>query len=60
MIIGIPKEIKPSEYRVACGPNVVREIILHGHKVLVEKDAGLASGFTDEDYRNESLILYIK
>lgn len=53
MIIGIPKEVKPNEYRVACGPNVVREIISHGHRVLIEKDAGLGSGFTDEDYREQ-------
>ena len=51
MIIGIPKEIKPNEYRVACSPNIVREIIANGHRVIVEKGAGLASGFTDEDYR---------
>lgn len=51
MIIGIPKEIKPHEYRVACDPNGVKEIVSRGNKVLVEKNAGLGSGFTDEDYK---------
>lgn len=57
MIVGIPKEIKPNEYRVSCGPSGVREIISHGHKVLVEKDAGLGSGFTDEDYKNQGATI---
>ncbi|HAE92473.1 MAG TPA: alanine dehydrogenase [Tissierella sp.] len=53
MIIGIPKEIKPNEYRVACDPNGVKEIISRGHEVLIEKNAGLGSGFTDEDYKEQ-------
>ncbi|MDU5082090.1 alanine dehydrogenase [Tissierella carlieri] len=51
MKIGIPKEIKPYEYRVACDPNGVKEIVNKGHKVLVERNAGIGSGFTDEDYK---------
>lgn len=50
MIIGIAKEIKNNEYRVACTPNGVKEFIKRGHTVLVEKDAGLGSGFSDKDY----------
>ena len=50
MQIGIPKEIKPSEKRVAATPAGVRAFVVHGHKVLVEKDAGLGSGFRNEEY----------
>lgn len=57
MIIGIPKEIKANEYRVACDPNGVKEIISRGHQVLVEKNAGLGSGFTDEDYKNQGATI---
>lgn len=57
MIIGIPKEIKENEYRVACDPNGVKEIVNRGHKVLVEKDAGLGSVFTDDDYKEQGAII---
>ncbi len=50
MQIGIPKEIKPSEKRVAATPAGVRALSAHGHKVYVEKDAGMGSGFRDEEY----------
>jgi alanine dehydrogenase len=50
MLIGVPKEIKVHEYRVGLTPSGVRELIAHGHKVLVESRAGLAIGFTDEQY----------
>lgn len=53
MKIGIPKEIKPNEYRIACDPNGVKEIVNNGHQVIVEKDAGTGSGFTDDDYENQ-------
>ncbi|MFT6077202.1 MAG: alanine dehydrogenase [Myxococcota bacterium] len=52
MLIGIPKEIKNHEYRVAATPSGVREMVLAGHQVLVEKSAGEAIGFTDEQYVN--------
>ena len=48
--IGIPKEIKDKEGRVALQPDGAAELTHHGHQVLVEKDAGLASGFKDEEY----------
>ncbi len=51
MIIGIPREIKPREYRVAQPPHGVRELVRHGHTVLVERGAGRGSGFDDEAYR---------
>jgi alanine dehydrogenase len=50
MIIGVPKEIKNNENRVALTPAGVVSFLNTGHTVLVEKDAGLGSGFTNEDY----------
>ena len=50
MIIGIPKEIKNNENRVAMTPAGVHELVKHGHTVLVQKTAGEGSGFSDEDY----------
>ncbi|MFD0620244.1 alanine dehydrogenase [Paenibacillus sp. GCM10027629] len=50
MIIGIPKEIKNNENRVALTPAGVVSFVNAGHKVLVEKNAGVGSGFTNEDY----------
>jgi len=50
MIIGVPKEIKDYEYRVAMVPDGVNEFVRKGHSVLVEKGAGLGSGIKDEDY----------
>jgi alanine dehydrogenase len=51
MIIGVAKEIKPHEYRVALTPDGVRQLIGDGHRVLVEFDAGSGSGFDDQQYR---------
>ena len=45
MIIGIPKEIKQDEYRVSFIPVGVEEMMAKGHTVLVEKGAGMGSGF---------------
>nr|WGD99876.1 alanine dehydrogenase [Bacillus velezensis] len=50
MIIGVPKEIKNNENRVALTPGGVSQLIGNGHRVLVESGAGLGSGFTNEDY----------
>jgi alanine dehydrogenase len=50
MIIGVPKEIKNNENRVALTPSGVISFLNAGHKVLVEKDAGIGSSFTNEDY----------
>ncbi len=51
MIIGIPKEIKKDEYRVAILPSGVESLVKHKHKVLVEKNAGLGSGISNEDFK---------
>ncbi len=51
MIIGIPKEIKDNEYRVAQTPGGVELLVQHGHRVLVQAGAGEGSGFSDEEYR---------
>ena len=52
MVIGIPKEIKEQEYRVALLPSAAYQLIKHGHTVLVESGAGAGIGFGDEDYRH--------
>ena len=51
MLVGVPKEIKPQEHRVGLVPGSVREIIRAGGHVLVEKNAGIGIGITDEHYR---------
>lgn len=50
MIIGVPKEIKNNEFRVAMTPGGVREFVAHGHTVLVEASAGEGSSFADGEY----------
>ncbi len=50
MVIGIPKEIKPQENRVGCIPSNVRQLVEHGHTVLVQQGAGLGSGLSDQEY----------
>ncbi|MBN8898247.1 MAG: alanine dehydrogenase, partial [Rhodospirillales bacterium] len=51
MKVGVPKEIKTHEYRVGMTPAGVRELMLHGHQVTVEHDAGLGIGSDDAAYR---------
>ncbi len=53
MIVGVPKEIKNNESRVALTPAGVLEMKKHGHTVYVQTKAGLGSGFTDTDYRKQ-------
>jgi alanine dehydrogenase len=50
MLVGVPKEIKTQEYRVGLVPSSVRELVHHGHKVLVQTGAGLGIGFDDKAY----------
>lgn len=50
MNIGVPKEIKPQEYRVSVTPGAVQTLVEAGHRVLVERGAGAGSSFTDEEY----------
>lgn len=53
MRVSIPREIKNNEFRVAITPAGVRELVGAGHDVLVETQAGVGSGISDEDYRAE-------
>ncbi len=50
MIIGVPKEIKEQEYRVALLPSAAYQLIKRGHQVLVEQGAGAGAGYPDADY----------
>jgi alanine dehydrogenase len=50
MLIGVPREVKTHEYRVGLIPGNVRELVHHGHKVVVETGAGVAIGFDDAAY----------
>src|SRR5260370_42288559 len=51
MLVGVPKEIKDSEYRVGLVPSTVRELTLNGHRAMVEQNAGSGAGITDADYQ---------
>jgi alanine dehydrogenase len=50
MKVGIPREVKNNEYRVAITPAGVNELVRHGHDVYVEREAGVGSSITDADY----------
>ena len=50
MIVGVPSEVKPDEYRVAITPIGVRELSEHGHDVLIQRGAGEGSAIADSDY----------
>jgi alanine dehydrogenase len=50
MLIGVPKEVKNNEFRVGLTPTSVREVVAHGHEVLVESNAGIGIGRSDDDY----------
>ena len=52
MLVGVPKEIKADEYRVGLVPSAVRELVAHGHKVLVERGAGTGAGLADAAYES--------
>lgn len=51
MIIGVPKEIKDHEYRIAATPGGVCDLVDAGHRVLIETQAGMGSGFSNEEYQ---------
>src|SRR5207247_9460292 len=53
MLIGVPREIKRDEYRVALLPVGVEELTRAGHKVLIESNAGVGSGIPDAEYEAE-------
>ena len=50
MLVGIPKETKDNEFRVGMTPAAAAELVHHGHSVIVERNAGVGSGSSDEEY----------
>jgi alanine dehydrogenase len=57
MIVGVPKEIKQQEYRVALLPGGVYQLLKRGHTVVVERGAGVGSGYPDADYETAGATL---
>src|ERR1700756_3993449 len=57
MKIGVPKEIKEQENRVAVLPSVVYQLTRHGHVVYVERDAGVGAGYPDSEYEQAGAIM---
>lgn len=57
MIVGVPKEIKTGEKRVALTPQGVDALVSHHHRILVERGAGVGSGFSDEEYQKAGALL---
>ena len=51
MLVGVPKEIKNHEYRVGLTPGSVRELVRYGQEVIIETNAGMGIGMSDDDYR---------
>ncbi len=60
MIIGVPKEIKDNEYRVGVVPGGVEELRAAGHRVLIEKGAGLGSGISDAEFKEAGADIVLK
>ena len=50
MKVGVPKEVKNHEYRVAITPIGVHELVAHGHEVFIQERAGVGSSIPDEEY----------
>src|SRR5258708_2994776 len=57
MIVGVPKEIKGQEYRVALLPSAAYQLIKRGHQVIVERSAGAGAGYPDADYNQAGATL---
>lgn len=57
MRIGVLKEIKENEFRVGIVPSGVDALVKHGHEVYIEKDAGVGSGISDEEYKSAGAII---
>lgn len=57
MIIGVPKEIKPCEYRVGMTPYGIKSLCRLGHKVLVQSGAGESAGFNDDEYKASGAVI---
>ena len=49
-VVGVPKEIKEQEGRVAMEPDGITELVHHGHELIVQSGAGEGAGFDDEEY----------
>ncbi|MGY8778234.1 MAG: alanine dehydrogenase [Longimicrobiales bacterium] len=59
MLIGVPKEIKPDEYRVALTPAGAEMLTQAGHELVIEQGAGLGSGFTDDYYESAGATILV-
>ncbi len=57
MVIGVPREIKDHEFRVALTPNGAKELSMRGHRVLVQRGAGEGSGFQDQAYIQAGAVI---
>ena len=57
MVIGVPKEIKDHEFRVALTPSGVKELCGRGHRVVVQQEAGVGSGFEDRAYHEAGAVV---
>ncbi|MBB6454723.1 alanine dehydrogenase [Salirhabdus euzebyi] len=57
MRIGVPKEIKNNENRVAISPSGVNALVKAGHEIVIENEAGLGSGFTNEEYKQSGAVI---
>ena len=57
MIIGCPTEIKTQEHRVGLVPSSVKELVAHGHTVLVQSGAGEGINFSDEIYKEHNYLI---
>jgi alanine dehydrogenase len=57
MKVGVPRETKPDEYRISMTPAGIRELTEHGHEVLIETGAGVASGFADDQYKAQGATI---
>src|SRR4030095_11290912 len=57
MVIGVPKEIKEQEFRVALLPSAAYQLVQRGHQVVVERGAGAGAGFPDAEYEKAGATL---
>jgi alanine dehydrogenase len=57
MVIGVPREVKQQEFRVALLPSAAYQLIKRGHRVLVERNAGVGAGYPDQDYEQAGATL---
>ncbi|RBQ20159.1 alanine dehydrogenase [Spongiactinospora rosea] len=57
MQIGVPREVKDNEYRVALTPAGAHEFVRHGHQVLIERDAGTGSAIPDDDFAAAGAVI---